>query len=231
MQKILFFIDDSGVLTDKSNDVYFIYGGMYFLSNSEKNNASIGVEKIKNTTKFEGDELKFSRIRNRETKLKTVKRIGSLVNSCSVSVSITSLNRVDLDCAHSIGKYKDYMLKMLIKSVIIELVNQGKLNPCLDLNVELYIDQQATRTNGYYNLKDSIQKELNYGMHSGHIFHPPIWEGLVRVTKVKYCVSHNHYLLQAADIIAGYVRLSCNEGSEFHKLKHHIHLSLPKLRK
>ena len=73
--------------------------------------------------------------------------------------------------------------------------------------VYINIDEQTTKTNGYYNLKDSIVEELKYGTFNynyGYVNKPIINSELE--VNVCYQKSDKSYLIQASDLIAGTVR-------------------------
>lgn len=226
MQKLIFFIDDSGSLHINSQDYYFVYAGLYYFNNDEKDKSSNKVKLIKNNYFRLNQEMKASFL-DRQHKIKLAKQISNGENTFSVSVRIGYLTRVDFSDSHAVGRYKDYVLKRVIKDVVIKEINSERIDPNKDLSIEILIDQQLTRTNGKYELVDSI-KELKNGMRTNmHYRTNPVLFGNLNV-KVKYCISSNHLLIQAADIIAGYVRLSMIENSSLNKLKNHVHMSFPK---
>lgn len=67
------------------------------------------------------------------------------------------------------------------------------------------IDEQTTKTNGYYNLKDGIIEELKYGIFNYGFYNIPIVNSELEL-EVCYQKSEKSYLIQASDLIAGTVR-------------------------
>ena len=84
------------------------------------------------------------------------------------------------------------------------------------------IDEQTTKTNGYYNLKDGIVEELKYGIfnYNYNTIYPPIISSDLDVS-ICYQKSEKSFLIQASDLIAGTVRQTylnnINDITEFNK--------------
>jgi len=84
------------------------------------------------------------------------------------------------------------------------------------------IDEQTTKTNGYYSLKEGIFEELKYGIYNYNysIMHTPLLNSELEV-KLCYQKSEKSYLIQAADLIAGTIRRlylnNINDITEFNK--------------
>lgn len=105
------------------------------------------------------------------------------------------------------GRFLDYALKLLIKQTVKGLIREEKIDPHKPIRLILNIDEQTTKTNGYYNLKDGIVEELKYGIinYNYGAFHTPIIFSSLEVN-VCYQKSEKSYLIQAADLVAGSVR-------------------------
>ncbi len=91
------------------------------------------------------------------------------------------------------------------------------------------MDEQATATDGFYSLKDSIFEELKKGIVNFDYgkFHEPLFTGKVKVN-VSYCNSANNYLIQASDILANRLWTSfIKENKELRKIPNHRCLRLP----
>lgn len=61
------------------------------------------------------------------------------------------------------------------------LINTGRIDAAKSTELNIFIDQQHTSTDGFYNLEESIKEEfvngiknLDYGS-----FHPPLFTGAV----------------------------------------------------
>lgn len=105
------------------------------------------------------------------------------------------------------GRYLDFAIKMMIKNVILNLIKEKKINIYKDLELIIFVDETSYKSNGYYNLKESIYKELKYGMGNikDNIKFPSIIKGKLNI-KVYYKDSKLNYLIQASDLVAGYGR-------------------------
>ena len=105
------------------------------------------------------------------------------------------------------GRFLDYSLKLLIKQVMKSLIKEERINPNLPIKLIINIDEQTTKTNGYYNLREGIIEELKYGIFNYNygFFNIPIIKSDLDVD-VCYQKSEKSYLIQASDLIAGTVR-------------------------
>ena len=54
------------------------------------------------------------------------------------------------------GRYIDFAIRRLIKGTIKTLVKVNKLDPNKIVNLIINIDEQSTKSNGYYNLHDGV---------------------------------------------------------------------------
>lgn len=97
--------------------------------------------------------------------------------------------------------------------------------------IYINIDEQTTKTNGYYNLKDSIFEELKYGIYNFNYANAylPLINSELEV-KICYQKSEKSYLIQAADLIAGNIRRvylnNINDITEFNKRINYVNYSL-----
>ena len=62
------------------------------------------------------------------------------------------------------GRYIDYTIRRLIKSTFEELIKDKKIDPHKNVRLIINIDEQSTKSNGYYNLKDGLTEELLHGI-------------------------------------------------------------------
>jgi len=227
---IYFYFDDSGVLHKNEQSGYFVYAGYVFLSREAVDDAKrkyICANKAIKKATGRIDELKASTLEN------TQKR--SLYNSIKEFESLSAIVEIKRVYEHimcnkkSICRYKDYILKRIIKSKLQEFVNSGQLNRNDDIDIFVYVDEQLTATNGYYDLQDSILEELRYGIRNFDygVTHPNIFCGNIKVT-VDYCESKKNYMIQAADILANRILASYRSGNpELRKIPNHTSLTFP----
>ena len=120
------------------------------------------------------------------------------------------------------GRFLDFSLKLLIKNTIKGLIRENRINPNMPVKLIINIDEQTTKSNGYYGLKDGIFEELQHGIYNYNyaIKHHPILNGPLDIS-LNYQKSEKSYLIQASDLIAGTVRRfylnNLNDISEFNK--------------
>ena len=83
------------------------------------------------------------------------------------------------------------MLKLCVKRKIEDLISKGAVNANEDVEIFIYIDEQLTATNGYYNLQDSIVEELKYGIVNFNygIVHPHVFNEKV-IVHIQYCATN-----------------------------------------
>ncbi|CDZ74854.1 hypothetical protein ING2D1G_0695 [Peptoniphilus sp. ING2-D1G] len=230
MQEIFVFIDDSGVLHRNANDNIFVYAGYIFLSKSTKEAARNRYKKINRKIKqsiHRNDELKGCNIDNKHKR--------ALFNamrkeySCHLKVDIDKIYNYILNNKNSIVRYKDYVLKRLIKTIIEKFIKNGEIDANKPIKLMISIDEQLTATDGIYDLKQSIYEELVYGIVNfdyGRNFNP-ILHGDCELT-VSFCDSKNNYLVQASDILANRIFNSYRFNKpEWRKIKNHIYLTFP----
>lgn len=126
-----------------------------------------------------------------------------IYDSVAVVVEISRVYDYILADKKSICRYKDYILKRCVKSKIKTLIANGDISKNDDIKISIYIDEQLTATNGYYDLRDSIEEELMYGIVNFDygIKHPHLFDSRVTV-EIHYCDSSTNYMVQASDILA-----------------------------
>ena len=210
-------IDDSGKLVD--TEKVAIYAGLVFTSKKEKDrfitqyrsivqnikckycNQNIAIcRSNKSCPELKHNMLKAKHNRQLMNYIKKYSTICCIINNDKVYPNIKA------DTA-SRGRFLDYALKLLIKETMKGLIKEKRINPNLPVKLVINIDEQTTKTNGYYNLKDSILEELKYGIFNynyGYLNKPIINSDLE--VNICYQKSDKSYLIQASDLIAGTVR-------------------------
>lgn len=124
-------------------------------------------------------------------------------DSVGVVVDISRVYDYILSDKKSICRYKDYILKRCVKNKLKTLITNRKISADDDIVLSIYIDEQLTATNGYYDLRDSIAEELMYGIANFdyEIRHSHLFNSKVTVN-IHYCDSSTNYMIQASDILA-----------------------------
>lgn len=99
------------------------------------------------------------------------------------------------------------------------LISDEKIDPNKPISLIINIDQQCTKSNGYYNLHDGLIEELKYGIvnfNYSSLIKPIIYSNLDIL--ISYQDLGKSYVVQAADLLAGTIRKKAIEeldGSRF----------------
>ena len=98
----------------------------------------------------------------------------------------------------------------MIKEIIKSLIESNHIDPNKPIRLIINIDEQSTKSNGYYNLHDGLIEELKYGIvnyNYSRKFTPIIFSKLE--IRLSYQDSGKSYVVQAADLLAGTIRRKC----------------------
>lgn len=219
-QKIYINLDDSGKLTPKEQ--VSVYGGVVFFSKKEKDKfitqyrSIIDEIKCKYCSNSDNCNKKCPEIKNTNIKPSDKRRIMNYLKKYyTVGLIIKNDNVYDHIKTNKAakGRFTDYSIRRMIKELINELIRLNMINPNLPLELIINIDEQSTKSNGYYNLRDGLLEELKYGISNynySKTFKPIIFSELS--IKISYQDSGKNHLVQAADLIAGTTRrISIND--------------------
>lgn len=229
-KNIYFYFDDSGVLHKNHDNEYFVYAGFVFESKESKEGASRkyrnAVKNIKRKTN-RNDEIKSFGLKNSHRR--SLYNVLRFEQSLSAAVHIPRVYDHILGSKKSIHRYKDYVLKRIVKSKLQELIAMGNLNASDDINIHIFVDEQATASDGFYSLRDSIYEEIKKGIsnYDYGTFHKPLFTGNVEIN-VEFCDSKSNYLIQASDILAN--RIWCSyikDNAKLRNIPNHKHLLFP----
>lgn len=231
IQTIYINIDDSGKLVD--TEKVAIYAGLVFSSKQEKDKFITQYRSIVQNIKCKYCKKDISTCNNSSCpelkhnmlKPKHNRQIMNYIKKYSILCCIINNDKVypniKFDTA-SRGRYLDFALKLLIKQTIKDLIKENIIDPNFPLKLIINIDEQTTKTNGYYNLRNGIIEELKYGIYNYNYntVYPPILNSDLEVS-LCYQKSERSFLIQAADLIAGTVRRiyldNLNDITEFNK--------------
>lgn len=178
MQKVYFYFDDSGVLHRNSNNRYFVYAGLVFIGNEPKENAKRKYRAVNSQIKKSlgrQDELKACNLKRKYKN--SLYQILKNEESAGLTVDIDRVYNSILCEKKAIHRYKDYVLKMLVKRKLEQLIKEQKLSNDEDIEIYIYVDEQPTSSNGFYGLRESIYEELRNGIHNYNYgtVHSPIF--------------------------------------------------------
>ncbi len=214
VQEIYINLDDSGKLTSK--EWISVYGGLVFLSKREKDKFITQYRSIVNEIKCsyckhrENCNKKCPEIKNTNIKPKHKRRIMNYLHKYYI-VALVIKNEEVYDYIKNNkaakGRFLDYSMRRMIKEIIKRLISLKMVDSNKDIRLILNIDQQSTKNNGYYNLKDGLLEELKYGITSFNYAATflPIIFGKLEI-KLMYQASDKCYVVQAADLLAGTIR-------------------------
>lgn len=218
------FIDDSGQLSKRDNIMTF--GGLIFFDELSINKFLNNYKQLINSLKEK--YVNYQELKHSNLKYKDIKKIMTLINNYltfAVIIDNSKIYNSILNKPKAKGRYLDYALKMTIKKIVKELIHDNIINPYYNLVINIYIDESTFKSNGYYNLKDSIYEELKYGMHNikNNTNFSNIIYGNLEVI-VYYVNSYSNYLIQASDIVAGFVRKSYLTQNKIDNINYLIYL-------
>ena len=216
LQTVYINIDDSGKISRKEK--FAVYGGIVFLNKREKDKFITQYKSIINDIKCKYCSLKSKKcdkascpeLKHNNLKNKDRRRIINYIKKYILVACVIKNEKLYdyvIDSVASKGRYNDYALRRTIKGIILKLIQENKINPNKPIQLIINIDEQSTKSNGYYQLKDGLLEELKYGIINFNYGkkHNPIIHGPL-VILITYQKSDKSYVVQAADLIAGTVR-------------------------
>ena len=214
IQEVYINLDDSGKLTSKEK--ISVYGGLVFLSKNEKDKfitqyrSIINDIKCKYCNKVNNCDNKCPEIKNTNIEINDKRRIMNYIKKYYVVALIIKNENVYehiINSKAAKGRFIDYSIRRMIKEVIIKLIKQKRIDINKPLKLIINIDQQSTKSNGYYNLRDGLMEELKYGIVNYNYSKKinPIIRSSLDI-KVTYQDSGKSYVVQAADLLAGTIR-------------------------
>lgn len=211
IQEIYINLDDSGKLTTKEQ--ISVYGGLVFLSKKEKDKFITQYRSIINDIKCEYCEQcnnDCPEIKNTNIKKTDKRRLMNYIKKYYVVALVIKNDDIYEHIKQSKaarGRFVDYAIRRMIKEMIKSLIKCNSIDPNLPIKLIINIDQQSTKSNGYYNLHDGLIEELKYGILNYNYaskIKPIILSDLDVV--VSYQDSGKSYVVQAADLLAGTIR-------------------------
>lgn len=230
MQNLFFFFDDSGTLHISNEVGKFVYAGFVFTSRRDIDSARVRytnlawqIQKTLRTTR----ELKACSLRPKYKR--ALYNVLRHENSIALVVDITRTYDKILYSSHSICRYKDYILKIVIQAQIDRMIAHHTLNPYEDISIYIYIDEQFATTDGIYGLREALKEELQFGIlnYDYNKIRSPLFKGEVNV-HLSYCDSKINYMIQACDILAN--RIFCSykyRKSQLRDIPNHLCLTFP----
>lgn len=216
--KLYVYADESGAF-DKVHNDWFVYGGLVLVGSDAKEDATrrfMAIEKgIRETNQDHADdvELKASHmsLKERKRSFTSIKKSGC--HQFAVIVDQRSLHDGVFDSKQRKQRFLDYALKRGIKDGIIKALRSEKVGVSEVDAVSVVVDEHSTSTCGKYNLVESINEELRYGMFnpSWSKFFPPLFGPRIPRIPVSYVDSSKVALVRAADVTANWVYMAVRD--------------------
>lgn len=205
--EIYVYSDESGVF-DRAHYDQFVFGGLIFLSKSEKDDAErkySHVEEMLRQTVHRGStkELKADRISNKE-KQKIYRSLNQYYKF-GVQIDMRKVNSKVFENKKSKQRYLDYAYKIGLKRAFEKLVKEGQINRDSVGNIHVFADEHSTATNGLYELRESLEAEFKRGTFNYDYmkYFEPLFPTMCGL-EVKFCDSACTRLVRASDIIANH---------------------------
>lgn len=211
--EIIVYADESGTF-DKVHNDYFVFGGVIFLSEEERDQEArkyINVEKsLRETSCKNMKELKANLISNKD-KGKIFRSLNGTIRFAVVIRQKAILNEI-FNNKKSKQRYLDFAFKIGLKKCLKELIAEGKITPNEVDAVTVYMDEHTTATNGRYELREALEQEFKCGTfnYDYMYFYKPLFGNLEELN-LQFCNSAKKPLIRAADIVANKVYYcACN---------------------
>ena len=209
--------DESGVF-DQTHQDYFVFGGVIFLSEKEKELASrrySSIERLIRANKPSyADGVKEIKASNLGPKWrKSIVRSMNPWLKFGVVMELKKLNPWVFSSKRSKQRYMDYAYKVGLKHALTEIMKDKGINPSRIRFVFVNCDEHSTATNGLYEIEEGLLSEFKYGTfnYSYDKFFEPLFPKIITV-KVKFCSSISTTLVRPADILANHIYHSALEG-------------------
>lgn len=205
--RIFVYSDESGVF-DCKNNKYFVFGGLIFLSNTERETCIRKYIHAEKTIRHLSEkhfntklEVKAANVSNKAKgklfrTLNHYIKFGVIIHQELVHEKIW-LNK------KSKQRYLDYAFKIALKRCLESLIKENKVTPSEVEELVVNVDQHSTATDGRYELAASLENEFKIGTFNMYYdkFFEPLFPNLKSLS-CNYCNSKANTLIRAADIVA-----------------------------
>lgn len=220
-QLVYISLDDSGKLN--RNEKYLVYAGLYFTDQNLLNKFKAQYKRIRNEIAKKERYLDVDELKGYTLDLKDRIRFLKFINKFETLALVVDNSKIEkeeiLISKNSKGRYRDYVIKLLIKDLFINLVAKKIIDPYKPIRLIVNIDQESSKTNGKYNLNEGIVEELtkgiinfNYGFKTAPIVFSEFEVYLYSQN------SKDSVMIQASDIVANNVWRNLMEGKDEYKI-------------
>ncbi len=157
--------DESGVFDYLHND-YFVFAGVIFFSKQDKDDMErkyIHAEKCirQKNGMVNNEELKTCNLSN-----KNKGKLYRSLNKCLKFAIIIDQKRIlknIFDHKKSKQRYLDYAYKIGLKNCFKHLIDNNIIIPSDVNNINVFVDEHTTATNGCYELREGLLNEFKHG--------------------------------------------------------------------
>ena len=225
--RIFVYSDESGVL-DKVHNQFYVFGGLVFLSEAERDNCArmyLHAERtVKNSLHMDkSEEAKASHLNNKYKgklfrSLNNSNRFGVIIDEARIHEEIFNEKK-------SKQRYLDYAYKIAVRRCFENLILIGKITPSDVESISFFVDEHTTATNGHYELKEGLEQELKSGTfnYKWTKRFPPLFPNIKEVN-LNYCNSSKVTLIRAADIIANRIYHYAHEIPNYSSFKNNLYV-------
>lgn len=214
--RIFVYSDESGVL-DKVHNDYYVFGGLIFISESERDIYSrkyIASEKNIRISESIASSVEVKACNIQPKSKNKLYRSVADAERFGVVISQKKLTNDDLFANKKTKqRYLDWAYKMAVKKKLEKMIAEGKIDPDTVESISFLVDEHSTATNGWYELRESLEKELKIGIWNfEHMaFHKPLFPKIKSID-LAYCNSSKKTLVRAADIVANHIYFYANKN-------------------
>lgn len=204
---IFVYSDESGVFDYKHNK-YFVFGGLIFLSKTERETC---IRKYIHAEKTIRDisekhlktklEVKAANISNK-AKGKLFRSLNQYIKF-GVIIHQELINEYIWLNKKSKQRYLDYAFKIALKRCLESLIEENRITPSEVEGLIVNVDEHSTATDGRYELRTALENEFKIGTFNKQHdkYFPPLFPQLKNLL-CNYCNSEKITLIRAADIVA-----------------------------
>lgn len=225
--EIFILMDDSGKLNINENSC--IFGGLFFYSSFNYMNFINKYKSVINSIKCKYCRQSVNYCNKNCVEIKGTthlnkcdnRRIFNLVkkeNNYGVFINNRKVYSSIMNSKSARGRFCDYAQKRIIKEIVLYSIRNKKINPKKPLNLFIKIDNSKSKSNGYYNLYESIYEELVNGIVNFDYskVYMPILSNKLNLNVKTYNSKYN-YGIQSADIISHYLHKQYEEFLVFNR--------------
>ena len=205
---LFIYSDESGVF-DQAHNQIFVFGGLIFLGKDERDTCARLYSKAESDIRKAAGLVPQAEVKACSISNKYKGKLYRSLNRFHKFGVIVRQNRVLPQVyAHKKTKQRflDYAYKMAIKRTLIQMDRTGIVRLDEIDNLYFFVDEHTTATDGKYELRESIEQELKFGIFNINYqhFYPPICPGIKSVN-LQFCNSAAVTLIRAADIVANHI--------------------------